>query len=86
MKLYIVTLFDPTGLRDKVIKIFSAKENLDKWMQYANLMHRELYGDGSYNITKDYRISEAELDNLDFMELFAEAKHLGANLKPSQPQ
>lgn len=87
MNLYIVTIFDPSKLTERIVKVFSTKDNLDRWMQCAALMHRELYGDiSSYDITKDYKIKEATLDNLDFVSLLAESRGLGAQVKPSQPQ
>ena len=85
MKIYLVTLFDPNRLSDKIVKVFSTKENLDKWLQYASLLDRELYGDLERDITKQYRVKEADLDNLDFIELYANARSLGAQVKPSQP-
>jgi uncharacterized protein YfcZ (UPF0381/DUF406 family) len=85
MKLYIVTLFDPNHLTEKIIKVFSTKENLDRWLENAKLMCKELYGDAN-DITQQYKIKEAELDNLDFIELLSEARGLGAQVKPSQPQ
>ena len=86
MKLYIVTLFNPTGLHDQIIKVFSTKENLDKWLECAKAMDHELYGDQGRDITQSYKIKEADLDNLDFVELYANARQLGAQVKPSQPQ
>jgi len=85
MKLYIVTLFDPNGLSDKIIKVFSTKENTEKWMRSAKLMHQELFGDKTFDITQQYKVKEADLDNLDFVDLLAEARGLGAQVKPSQP-
>jgi hypothetical protein len=84
MKLYIVCLFDPNHLRDQIIKVFSTKENLDKWMQCAKAMDQELYGDFGRDISQSYKIKEADLDNLDFIELYAEARQLGAQVKPSK--
>lgn len=86
MKLYIVTMFDPSGLSDRIVKIFSSKEHLDKWLECAKLMYREIFGEPTRDITQDYRIREADLDNLDFIELLAEARSLGAFPKPSNPQ
>ena len=85
MKLYIVTLFNPSGLSDQIIKIFPTKENLDRWLELAKLMDKELYGDSSRDITQSYKIKHCDLDNLDFVELYAEAKGLGAPTKSSQP-
>jgi hypothetical protein len=86
MKLYVVSLRDVNRLSSRIIKIFSTKENLDKWMQYAQKMDIELFGPLSRDITQQYEISETELDNLDFIELWAEAKKLGSPVKPIQPQ
>lgn len=86
MKLYIITLFNPSNLGDQIVKIFSTRDNLDKWMEHAKLMDRELFGDQGRDVTQSYKIKEAELDNLDFIELYAEAKSLGAQVKPSKPQ
>jgi len=85
MKLYIVTLFSPSGLSDQIIKVFSTKDNLDKWMECARLMDRELYGDQGRDVTQSYKIKSADLDNLDFIELYADARSLGAQVKSSQP-
>jgi hypothetical protein len=85
MKLYIVTLFNPSSLSEKVIKVFSTQENLNRWMECARMMCQELYGDMN-DITQQYKIKECDLDNLDFIELLAEARGLGAQAKPSQPQ
>ena len=82
MKIYIVTSFDPSGLQDRIIKLFSTKENLDRWLELAKLMAYELTGDEKYNFTSNYRIREAELDNLDFVELYAEAHRIGAQITP----
>lgn len=86
IKLYIVCLFDPNFVGDQIIKVFSTKENLDKWMEYAKLMDKEIYGNSKRDITQNYKIKEADLDNLDFIDLLAHAKNLGAQVKPSNPQ
>lgn len=85
MKLYIITAFDPSGLTDKIIKVFSSKENLDKWMHYASLMHQELSGEYSPDFTKHYKIRECTMDNLDYIDLYDQASKLGSPVKPSQP-
>lgn len=84
MTIYIVTLFNPSGLREDIIKVFSIKENLDKWMECAKAMDREIFGDQGRDITQNYRIRECDMDNLDFVSLLAEARGLGAQVKPSQ--
>ena len=86
MTIYIVMLFNPSGLREDIIKVFSTKNNLDRWLECAKSMDRELYGDSGRDITQSYRIKETDLDNLDFLELFAEARGLGAQVKPSKSQ
>lgn len=86
MKLYIVTARSYNEIGDQIIKVFSTKENLDSWLEYARLMDRELFGDQGRDITQNYKIKEAELDNLDFIQLYANARDLGAQVKPSQPQ
>lgn len=87
MKLYVITLFDPNSLSERIIKIFSTKEHLDRWLQCAKAMDQELFGgDPKRDITQNYKIKESELDNLDFIELVAEAKHLGAQVKSNPPQ
>ena len=83
MILYIVTLWQPDSLRDRIIKVFSTKQNLDKWMECAKHMDRELFGDLQRDITHNYKIQETELDNLDFVNLLTEARDLGAKTKPS---
>jgi hypothetical protein len=86
MTIYIVTLFNPSGLREDIIKVFSTKDNLDRWLECARQMDREIFGDQGRDITQNYRIKETQLDNLDFVSLLAEARGLGAQVKPSQPQ
>jgi hypothetical protein len=86
MKLYIITLFQAANLTDKVIKVFSTKENLDRWMQCAKAMDYELFGDRGTDVTQQYRINECELDNLDYVSLLAESRNLGASIKTSPPQ
>ena len=81
MKLYVVTLFDGNTLYEKIVKIFSTKDNLEQWMQYAKLMDQELYGDLKRDITQSYRVKECDLDNLDFVQLVSEARNLGAQPK-----
>jgi hypothetical protein len=85
MKLYIVTLFDSNHLGDQIIKVFSTKEHLDRWLECAKQMDQELFGNVGRDVTQNYKIKYAELDNLDFIELLAEAKHLGAQIKSSEP-
>jgi hypothetical protein len=89
MKLYIVTLKSYHEIGDTIVKVFSDKETLDKWIISADQMEKELFGanvDPTTPISKKYRIKEAEVDNLDWIELYASAKNLGASVKPSQPQ
>jgi len=89
MKLYILTLRGYDTLGENIIKVFSTKETLEKWLSYADLMEKELYGptiDPSMSISKKYKIKEADLDNLDWIDLYANARELGAQAKPSQPQ
>jgi hypothetical protein len=89
MKLYIVTMKSFSELGDTIIKIFSDKNSLDTWLYHADLMEKELYGSNvepNMPISKKYRIKEATLDNLDFIQLYADAKSLGSEIKPSQPQ
>jgi hypothetical protein len=89
MKLYIVTLKSYTEVGDTIIKIFSDKNSLNTWLSYADLMEKELFGnnvDPMVPMSKKYRIKESTLDNLDFIQLYADAKGLGSDVKPSQPQ
>ena len=61
MKLYIVTVRGYDTLGDYIIKVFSSRETLDKWLTYADLMEKELYGsttDPAQPISKKYKIKE----------------------------
>lgn len=89
MKLYIVTLRGYDTLGDSIIKAFSDKDTLNKWLDYANKMELEIFGcypDPNTPMSKRYRIKEADLDNLDWIDLYTHARDLGAKVKPSQPQ
>jgi hypothetical protein len=89
MQLYIVTYRGWEGTGEHIVKVFSSKEKLDQWLVYADQMERELFGscvDLSSPMSRKYKIKEVELDNLDFISLLAEARDLGAQVKPSQQQ
>lgn len=89
MKLYIVTSKNYNELGENSIKIFSDKDSLEKWLEYADRMEKELFGAGidpTMPISKRYRIKESVLDNLDYIQLYDEARQLGAQVKPSNPQ
>lgn len=88
MRLYIVTLSSYNGLGDVIVKVFSDKAMVDQWMNYAELMERELYGvnEPMSPVRTRYRIREADLDNLDYIDLYTNASKLGSKIKPSEPQ
>ena len=89
MKIYIVTLKDYNEISDRIVKVFSSKDSLDTWLKLADLMEKELMGnhiDPTSPISKRYRVKEATIDNLDFVQLYADAKSLGSEVKPENPE
>jgi len=88
MKMYVVTLRSYNALSDTIVKIFADKSHLSRWLECADQMEKELLVctmEPNTPISQRYLIREVELDNLDFIELLATAKGLGATLKPAKP-
>jgi hypothetical protein len=87
MIIYLVSLKSYNELGDTIVKVFSDKNSLETWLACADKMEKEIFGDtvvGAMPVSKRYKIKQAELDNLDFVELYTSAARLGVTVKPSE--